>query len=140
MAKKKKKSYVPVGRIKANLRRMSFQRKEYKKKKDTLKVDSALYSCEFCGKLIYEGVSEKNFQELVTKYPDSEVVRDKIQLDHKEPVVDIMSGMTTWDEYIKRLFCAPEDMQGLCPECHSEKSSEEMGERKEAGSLKRKKK
>lgn len=137
--KSKRKSWVPVAKIKNNLRRLSLQRKEYKQKKDSLKVDKATYSCEHCDVYIYEGSSEKNFNELKEKYAPREVIWDKLALDHIDPVVEVGVGFTDWNTYIERLWCDPANYQGLCKNCHQVKSSGEMEERAEAGSLKRKK-
>ena len=63
------------------------------------------------------------------------VDRDQIHIDHIKPVVDI-EGFSTWDEYIKSLFCKLENLQAICEGCHSKKSIKENQER----ALKRKKK
>jgi len=49
-------------------------------------------------------------------------------VDHIEPAVPV-TGWTTWDDYIERLFCEIENLQLLCKECHDLKSKEEMAER-----------
>lgn len=54
----------------------------------------------------------------------------EIQVDHIYPVVDPAMGFTTWDEYIKRLFCKKENFQILCISCHSQKSNKEKQVRK----------
>lgn len=137
----KKKSYVPVGKIKKHLRKLSFQRKEYSQAKARAKVDMALFECQSsdCSTLVYEGTSEKRFEEYQQKYAGRTLIKGKMELDHVHEVVDTKAGFTSWDDYINRLFCAPEELNPLCPECHSGVSKEEMAKRKEAGSLKRKK-
>lgn len=141
MAKKKskRKSWVPVGKIKNNLRRLSLQRREYTQKKNSLKCDKALFSCELCDTLIYEGASEKNYEALKEKYAPRKVIKCKVQLDHIDPVVEVEKGFIDWNTYIERLWCDPANYQGICKQCHADKSKEEMGERKESGSLKRNK-
>ena len=52
-----------------------------------------------------------------------------VQVDHIKPVVDPEIGFTTWDEYIKRLFCPKENLQVLCTECHNIKSAAERKKR-----------
>lgn len=47
----------------------------------------------------------------------SEVV-DKIQIDHKKPVVDY-NGFQNWALYIDRLFVNAEELQCICKSCHS---------------------
>ena len=45
-----------------------------------------------------------------------------VQVDHILPVVDPITGFTTWDEYIKRLYCDKDNLQVLCLTCHKQKS------------------
>lgn len=49
----------------------------------------------------------------------------QVQVDHIKPVVDPRKGFTTWDTYIKRLFCSKENFQILCKPCHKQKTKEE---------------
>lgn len=53
-----------------------------------------------------------------------ESVKKLVQVDHIEPIVN-SSGFTTWDEYIKRLFCSVDNLQVLCKECHKIKTNKE---------------
>lgn len=53
-----------------------------------------------------------------------------VQVDHINPVVDIKKGFTTWDEFIKRLYCEKKDLQVLCIKCHKEKTAKERIKRK----------
>lgn len=133
---KKKKSYIPVGKIKKHLRRLSFQRKEYTQAKNRAKVDKATYECEECSLLMYDGASEKNFTTLRGRYSNIEWV--KPEMDHINPVSEPKKGFVSWDEYLDRLFCAPEDLKVLCPKCHQEKTNEDTKKRVKSGSLKRK--
>lgn len=66
------------------------------------------YQCAHCGEL----------------FPAKEVV-----VDHLHPVVPV-TGFTTWDEVIKRMFCSVEDLQVLCKADHSIKTKQENAERK----------
>jgi len=50
-------------------------------------------------------------------------------VDHIEPAVPV-TGWTTWDTYIERLFCEEDNLQLLCKACHDSKSKEENEERK----------
>jgi len=138
----KKKSYVPVGKIKSHLRRLSIQRKEYAQAKTRARVDKALFKCEeaTCDRLVYEGKCEKRFAEFQQKYVDKNLVRGKMELDHDVEVVDVATGFTGWDDYINRLFCGPDELTVLCDACHSKVTKQEGQERKKSGSLKRKKK
>lgn len=56
---------------------------------------------------------------------DEEFTSKDIQVDHIKPVVDPKKGFTTWDTYIKRLFCDRENLQVLCVPCHKVKTKEE---------------
>ena len=62
------------------------------------------YKCAMCGNLF--------------------VAKD-VEVDHVTPVVDPATGFTTWDEFIKRLYCSTENLQVLDKECHKEKSASE---------------
>ena len=53
-----------------------------------------------------------------------------VVVDHIEPVIPVGIGFTTWDEYIKRMFCSIEKLQVLCGSCHDVKSKEERRQRK----------
>ena len=44
-----------------------------------------------------------------------------MSVDHKEPI----GKLTTWDEFIKRLFCEKENLQALCKQCHLIKTNKE---------------
>lgn len=48
-----------------------------------------------------------------------------IKIDHIDPVIDPVTGFTTWDNHISRLFCGADGLQVLCKPCHDEKSKEE---------------
>lgn len=52
-----------------------------------------------------------------------------IETDHVTPVVDPTLGFTTWDDYIKRLFCEASNLQVLCKPCHKAKSKSEASTR-----------
>lgn len=55
---------------------------------------------------------------------------NNIQIDHIKPIIPI-TGFTTWDDVIRRLFCDSEGLQLLCLECHKLKTSVEDKQRKE---------
>jgi len=137
-----KKSYVPIAKIKNALRRIHMHDKQRGIAKALCKIDKALFKCstEDCKIAIYEGQSEKNYLGMVDKYKDEyEVIRGKLELDHIEPVVEPKKGYADWNTYLERLYCGPEGYQGICRDCHADKSAKEASERKEAGTLKRKK-
>ena len=114
--------------------------KQRAKAKARCKVDTATFKCESCGILLYEGTLESRYKKMCMKYgAEYEVIKGKIELDHKIPVVEVKKGFCDWNTYIERLYVGPEDYQGLCRTCHAEKSKKEVEERAEAGTLKRKK-
>lgn len=90
------------------LRRASYRLRSRTQALDKARVHYGKYKCAKC---------EQIFE------------RQKIQVDHIDPVVPI-SGFTTWDEYIARLFCGPEGLQILCKPCHKQKSVAENKERR----------
>lgn len=98
-------------------------RNEAKKK---LKVDKALYRCEECKDLIYEGKSTRTFYAYVEKYAPETVRMIRYDMDHKNTVVALDSISHDWNIYFDRLFCDEENFRGLCSEpCHSKKTSSE---------------
>jgi len=54
------------------------------------------------------------------------------QIDHINPVIDILKGWESWDTYIERLFCDVEGLACLCRTCHEAKTSSEVQMRKYA--------
>ena len=59
------------------------------------------------------------------------IFKDKeCHVDHRDPVIDIIKGFTTWDDYINRLFCDVEGLDLLCKNCHESKTSHETHMRK----------
>jgi 5-methylcytosine-specific restriction endonuclease McrA len=60
----------------------------------------------------------------------SKVVSNReIKIDHIEPVIPV-TGFTTWDDFINRLFCEESGLQAICEPCHAEKTSKENEIRK----------
>ena len=58
-------------------------------------------------------------------FPTSEV-----QVDHIDPVIPL-TGFSTWDEVVDRIFCEREGFQVLCKACHNIKTQQERTIRKE---------
>lgn len=50
-----------------------------------------------------------------------------IDVDHKIPIVlpDESLEDLTWDQVINRVWCERENLQGICEECHDNKTREE---------------
>jgi 5-methylcytosine-specific restriction endonuclease McrA len=52
--------------------------------------------------------------------------REKIEVDHIVPCVNPRTGFTTWDEYINSRFVEDvSNLQGLCRDCHRNKTNKE---------------
>ena len=54
----------------------------------------------------------------------------EVAVDHIDPVVAV-TGFTTWDEVIERMFVEKEGLQVLCKACHDAKTKEEKQQAKE---------
>lgn len=57
-----------------------------------------------------------------------------IQLDHVEPVGPTPGSKLappglTWDTFIARLFCGPENLQTVCKPCHKVRTDQQTKER-----------
>lgn len=52
-----------------------------------------------------------------------------VVVDHIDPVVPL-TGFTSWDDVIRRMFCDAVGLQVLCKECHKIKTKEENAQRK----------
>lgn len=55
--------------------------------------------------------------------------KKNVFVDHIEPIIPV-TGFTTWDDCIERMFCEVENLQLLCSDCHSKKTAQEREERK----------
>lgn len=62
-----------------------------------------------------------------------EFVKVDVEVDHIVTVVDIEKGFTSFEEYVDRLFCSPDNLQILCKPCHRKKTLAEMKKRKSHG-------
>lgn len=56
------------------------------------------------------------------KLCDTVVGRKDITLDHIHPVVSL-SGFSTWDDYIERMYCDVDGFQAICASCHDNKTA-----------------
>lgn len=120
---------------------------QVKTKKDgsRAKKDSIFYKCESCLRLA-KGALSKPHKAAKTAWTKAKGKAFKAGdplparpedlpllavVDHKEALVPVDGRELSWDEYLNRLFCIPEDLQVLCDECHSAKSKEENSERRQ---------
>jgi 5-methylcytosine-specific restriction endonuclease McrA len=74
------------------------------------RVQRGLYKCASC--------------QLVFK-------KQEVHLDHIDPVIDVKTGFTNFEEYINRLYCDVSGYQVICKTCHSAKTLTENHLRKE---------
>lgn len=163
----KKKSYVPIAKIKNTLRRIHLHDKQRDLAKKRSKIDKALYKCEAkrCKIAVYEGASEKNFLALADKYKGKyELVKGKIELNHSIPVAPTerydelvedlqkntallrllnvdkkyVKGLLDLMIYISRLWVSEESYDCMCSFCHAKVTEKQVKDRVKKGSLKRK--
>jgi 5-methylcytosine-specific restriction endonuclease McrA len=55
----------------------------------------------------------------------------KVSVDHIVPVISVDEGFVDWNEFVKRLYCGPENLQCICENCHKIKTLEEARLRRE---------
>lgn len=58
--------------------------------------------------------------------------REKIEIDHISPVVAVVEGFTSWDDYIHSKFVSADKLRGLCRDCHKAKTQKENKIRRES--------
>lgn len=73
---------------------------------------AVFYICEQCG--------SKAKQQKSPRFP-------QIHIDHIDPVIPCHRSLKelTWDEYLSRLFCSPDNLQAICTVCHDVKTNAE---------------
>ena len=69
---------------------------------------------------------------------DTLIFEKQLKLDHIDPIVPVegWGNETTflginWNEYLRRMFVEEDGLQGICKECHDEKTKVERIQRKE---------
>ena len=62
----------------------------------------------------------------------NEFTQKDMEVDHIKPVVDPTKGFQSWDIFIDRLFCEPDNLQALCKGCHLAKTKLEKQLKKNA--------
>lgn len=55
----------------------------------------------------------------------------EVQVDHINPIVNPLTGFTTWDDVINNMFCEEDNLQVLCKTCHDVKTLAEKRQAKE---------
>lgn len=125
--KKKKITEKERSRLKskiiAALRKLSLGWRHRVLAKNKVKIDKALFQCQSCRVMCYEGTNEKRFAQYKETYDN--VIRDKVHMDHIDSVISVTDGWKDFNTYIERLFCHMDNFQALCPLCHNKKSQTE---------------
>lgn len=75
-----------------------------------------------------EGYKKRNHRVPVSILKDGNRINN-IFVDHIVPVIDPLTGFTTWDELIERMFVEEEGLQVLCKSCHDRKTADERKKR-----------
>jgi 5-methylcytosine-specific restriction endonuclease McrA len=109
MSKKVKKGPSKTTFAKGALRRASLAWRPISEARRLARKERGRYECAMCKELF----SAK-----------------EVQVDHRNPVIDIKEGWQGWDSYIERLFCDVDQLDVLCTTCHDVKSSHEVQMRK----------
>lgn len=106
-----------INAVKSAIRRISRYRKQFNEVKKRCKVREVVGKykngkdkvqiigerCEFCHKIV-----------------------EKVEVDHIIEIGKLRfteDGMPDWTHWIPRVLCALDNLQGLCPDCHQEKTS-----------------
>lgn len=84
------------------LRRKSLYWPARNEAKRDAKVSRGFYKCASCNELF--GPKE-------------------IQMDHRIPVINVKTSFTTWDDYVKSLYCEKSNFTALCINCHASKTA-----------------
>lgn len=113
------------GKIISALRKLTYSWEPRKKVLEAAKVAPATYLCNKCGAWAYKGASDKNYLYIKEDNPEENIIREKVCVDHINPVVDPKVGFVNWDTYINNMFCPEENLQVLCNPCHDKKTKEE---------------
>ena len=113
----------------------NLMRRDFKKTKmandarDRVFKGKTVYHCVACGSHYYTGQSEKNYNKLKEEtYPELKRCKEKdFHLDHVDPVVPIDRTLheMSLDEIALRVYCKTENIQYICKDCHTEKTSKE---------------
>lgn len=109
----KEKTWVLQAAVISGLRRMSYRTPMRAAALDKARVKRGVYKCAKC---------KKQFK------------KKDIAIDHVAPVIDVKTGFTSFDKYIKRLFCHDKGLQVLCntgkDSCHKIKTKKENATRR----------
>ena len=99
MDDKQKKAFIIAG-----LRRLSYRWPPRYAVQKAARVSRGIYKCALCEKL---------------------TPKKQMRMDHIEPVINPLTGLTTWDCYISRLLVDEIGWQYICKPCHDVKTKGE---------------
>lgn len=105
--------------VKGGLRQLSRRWPPISKARARARISRGIYLCALCHLHVPASVRIDGER------------KPNIYVDHIEPVVPL-TGWTTWDDIIARMFVEVDGLQVLCGPCHREKTEAERRERKRA--------
>lgn len=111
---------IAKGKVISALRKLTYSHKPRTKAKKKQQVAPAAFQCKHCEVIIYERQKDPLPKKLTDNY--KRVIKDKVYMDHIEPVIDPEKGWQGWDVYIERMFCEEDGYQCLCRSCHDSKT------------------
>jgi len=118
MAKKKKPKFNKDSAIRSSIRRVYSRSPDVIAAKNAVRRESIWYK--------KDGTPAKKPR---VEYQCAECAKwymgKNIQVDHRVPVIDPELGFQTWDIFVDRVFCPPENLDVLCKPCHKAKTDEE---------------
>ncbi len=97
------------------LKRVEVRKSQVNKDGSIAKREQVFYKCEACSQLAKTQGNDE--------YP-------QVDIDHIEPVIPIDRPLESWNEFIVRLFCSPDNLSALCRPCHLTKSKAENAKRR----------
>lgn len=97
---------------------------------DAAKRAPATFECENCGVWCYTGKSKDSLEKLKEEHTGVNIIMERIDIDHKKPVLDVKTGFTDWNDLINGMFCGEDNLWAICKPCHDEKTKKEREERK----------
>lgn len=107
--KRKKKPFNKKTWLIAKLRRVSLFYPPRNEARSLARVERGMYRCAICKNTFHH---------------------KEIHMDHINPIVDVKTGWTNWDDYMERMFPDTHDLfQVLCLQCHDIKTLAEQKQR-----------